>query len=144
MSSKAEQILHKLASLISLYCLAKVERNSVLPEKIPPQGLIIIRDGDPGDADIVLGGFDPVYYSHNIPIELYIECANTSQRDQNFDDLILAIGNVLTSFPTLEDLAFGMTYNRPELVTEPILGGPAIKTGTIELTVEYEASHPLA
>jgi hypothetical protein len=33
---------------------AVVERNSALPEKIPDCGLIILRDGDPGEPEQAL------------------------------------------------------------------------------------------
>jgi hypothetical protein len=45
--SKAEQILDALKALFETLPDAVVERNSVLPEKIPDGGLIILRDGDP-------------------------------------------------------------------------------------------------
>jgi hypothetical protein len=36
---------------------AMVERKSVLPEKVPGGGLIILRDGYPGEPEQALGGF---------------------------------------------------------------------------------------
>ena len=41
-----------------------VERNSVLPEKAPDGGLIILRDGDPGEPEQALGGFGNAYYQY--------------------------------------------------------------------------------
>ena len=43
---------------------AVVQRNSVLPEKIPGDGLIILRDGDPGEPERALGAFKTAYYRH--------------------------------------------------------------------------------
>jgi hypothetical protein len=54
--SKAEQILDALKALFETLPDAVVERNSVLPEKIPDGGLIILRDGDPGEPEQALGG----------------------------------------------------------------------------------------
>ena len=48
---------------------AVVERNSVLPEKIPDGGLIILRDGDPGEPEQALGGFGNAYYQHGAMVE---------------------------------------------------------------------------
>jgi len=122
---------------------AKVERNTAVPEKIPAGGLIVLRDGDPGEPETALGGFGSVYYSHNIEIELYAEDGDATTRDAAFDTLVQSIGTVLEADPTLSGLAFGMSYGRPEIDTETVAGAPAIKTGTIIVTVEYETNSPL-
>ena len=122
---------------------AKIERNSAVPEKIPAGGLIVLRDGDPGEPDTALGGFGGVYYSHDVEIELYVEEGDAMARDAAFDTLVQAVGAVLQTDPTLGGLAFGMTYGRPEIDTEAVAGAPAIKTGTITVTVEYETASPL-
>ena len=61
-ASKAEQVLDALKSLLETVPDAVVERNSVLPEKVPDGGLIILRDGDPGEPEQALGGFGNAYY----------------------------------------------------------------------------------
>ena len=50
-ASKAEQMLDALKALLETVPDAVVERNSVLPGKVPAGGLIILRDGDPGDPE---------------------------------------------------------------------------------------------
>ena len=136
--SKFELIMSGLVEGVGNIINATVERNSVVPEKIPPGGLIILRDGDPGEPETTLGGFGNVYYSHNIEIELYIEEGDVTVRDTTFDTLVQSIGTVLRTNPTLDGLVFGMSYARPETDTEAVTGAPAIKTGTIIVTVEYE------
>ncbi|QQG36824.1 MAG: acyl-CoA transferase [Micavibrio aeruginosavorus] len=143
MQSQSEKILDKLKTLIDAATTAKIERNSAVPEKIPPTGLIIIRDGNPGDPEYVLGGFSNVYYSHNIEIEVYIQEGAPAQRDLKFDQLMQLIGTVLESHPTLDGLVAGLTYARPDTHTQPIDGGPAIKAGVILLMTEYETPTPL-
>jgi hypothetical protein len=56
-ASKAEQVLEGLRAALETVSDAVVQRNSVLPEKIPAGGLIILRDGDPGEPEQPLGGF---------------------------------------------------------------------------------------
>ncbi len=142
-TSKAEVILEKLKTLLEANCTARVERNSVLPEKIPGDGLIVIYDGDPGEPEQVLGGFSSAYYQHDIEVVLYVEKGDPAQRDQEFDSLLQQVGAVLEIYPDLEGLVSGLTYGRPETAIEPVLGGPAIKTATIILTAEYETQTPL-
>ena len=56
-ASKAEQVLEELNASLETVAGATVQRNSVLPERIPDGGLIILRDGDPGEPEQALGGF---------------------------------------------------------------------------------------
>ena len=141
--SKPEQVLEAIKALLITVPGAKVERNTAVPEKVPTSGLIVLRDGDPGEAETTLGGFGGVYYSHNIEIEIYIEGGNATTRDTAFDALVQAIGTVLKADPTLGGLAFGMAYGRPEINTEAVAGAPAIKNGVMTVTVEYETDSPL-
>ncbi len=140
MPSKPEQILEAIKTLLMTVPGAKIERNTAVPEKIPTSGLIVLRDGDPGEPETALGGFGGVYYSHGIEIELYIEEGDATVRDATFDTLVQSIGTVLETDPTLGDLVFGMSCARPEINTEAVAGAPAIKTGTIIVTVEYETN----
>ena len=142
-TSKTEQVLEALRVGLATVPGAKVERNTAVPEKIPSSGLIVLRDGDPGEPDTALGGFGSAYYSHDVEVELYVEEGDAMARDATFDTLVQAVGTALETDPTLGGLAFGMTYGRPEIDTEAVAGAPAIKAGTITVTVEYEAESPL-
>ena len=143
-ASKAEQVLDALKALLETVPDAVVERNSVLPEKIPPGGLMILRDGDPGEPEQALGSFGSAYYQHAVEIEVYLEEGDAAARDAAFDALLRQIGAALDADPTLGDLAFGLTYGRPEPSIEPIAGAPAIKSGTLSVTIDYETDAPLA
>ncbi len=143
MPSKTEQVLTALGDRLRTVPKARVEPNTAVPEMIPAGGLIVLRDGDPGEPEQVLGGVGSVYYAHAVEIEVYVESADTARRDAAFDVLVQKIGAVLDGDATLGGLAFGMTTARPEIDTEAVIGAPAIKTGTIEVIVEYETETPL-
>jgi hypothetical protein len=143
-ASKAERVLDALKTLLETVPNAVVERNSVLPEKIPDGGLVILRDGDPGEPEQALGGFGNAYYQHAIEIEVYIEEGDAAARDAAFDDLLRQLGAVLEADPTLGGLAFGLTYGRPEPSIEAIAGAPAIKSATLIVTVDYVTGALLA
>jgi hypothetical protein len=143
-ASKAEQVLEALKALLETVPDAVVQRNSVLPEKIPDGGLIILRDGDPGEPEQALGGFGNAYYQHAVEIEIYIEESDSAVRDIAFDGLLQQIGAALDADPTLGGLAFGLTYGRPETSIEAVAGAPAIKAATLIVTVDYETATPLA
>ena len=143
MPSTTERILTALTGRLRAVPGPKVERNTAVPARIPKGGLIVLRDGDPGEPEQALGGVGNVYYSHAVEVEVYVETGEASARDAAFDDLVLKIGAVLDGDPSLGGLAFGMTYSRPEVDTEAVIGAPAIKTGTIDVIVEYETETPL-
>ena len=143
-ASKAEHVLEALRMLLETVPSAMVDRNSVLPEKVPAGGLIILRDGDPGEPEQALGGFGSTYYQHAIEIEVYLEEGDASARDAAFDDLLQQIGVALEADPTLGGVAFGVTYGRPEPAIEAVVGAPAIKSATLTVTVDYESDAPLA
>ena len=143
MASKTEQILIALKSALEAIPDVSIERNSAVPEKNPSAGLIILRDGTADEPEKVLGGFGGVYCRQDAEIEIYIENGDAAARDAAFDTLLQQIGTVLDADPTLGDLVFGMTYSRPEIDTEAVIGGPAIKAGTLIVAVEFEADTAL-
>ena len=143
-ASKAEQVIEALRAVLETVPSATVERNSVLPERIPDGGLVIVRDGDPGEPEQSLGGFGNAYYQHAVEIGVYVEEGDAAVRDVAFDELLKQIGAVLDDDPMLDGLAFGLTYARPEVSIETVAGAPAIKSATLTLTVDYETEAPLS
>jgi hypothetical protein len=143
-ASKAEQILDALKALLGTVPDVVVERNSVLPEKVPTGGLIILRDGNPGEPEQALGGFGNTYYQHEIEVEVYVEDGDAAARDAAFDALLQQIGIALEADPTLGGLVFGLTYGRPEAAIEAVAGALAIKSAVLSVTIDYETDAPLA
>ena len=143
-ASKAEQVLDALKALLETVPDAVIQRNSVLPEKVPAGGLIILRDGDPGEPEQALGDFGSTYYQHAVEIEVYIEEGDAAARDAAFDALLQQIGVALEADPTLGGLVFGLSYGRPETSIEAVSGAPAIKSATLTATVDYESDAPLS
>jgi hypothetical protein len=143
-ASKTEQVLEALRAVLQTVPGATVQRNSVLPDKIPDGGIIILRDGDPGAPEQALGGFGSTYYQHAVEIEVHVEEGDAAARDAAFDALLQQIGAVLETAPTFGGLVFGLTYGRPEPAIEAIAGAPAIKSTTLSVTIDYETDAPLA
>jgi hypothetical protein len=143
-ASKAEQVLEALRAVLETVPGATVQRNSVLPEKIPDGGLIILRDGEPGEPEQALGGFRSTYYQHAVQIEVYIEQGDAVMRDAAFDALLQQVGTTLEADPMLGGLVFGLTYGRPEPSVEAVAGAPAIKSATLTVTADYESDAPLS
>ena len=69
--SRREQILASLMVVLLAGLIATVRRNEALPEKVPDAGLIILRDGDPGEPDVTLNP-RTAFYSHRVELELFV------------------------------------------------------------------------
>lgn len=140
--TKGEQVLKALeAALATLITPTReVVRNSTETERIPDAGLIVLRDGDPGEPESNLGNQGPYYYQHAAEIELYLEEGDAAAREMRFDALRAAVGQALDADPTLGGEIFGMTYAAPEVDPEAVFGGEAIKAAVLTVTLDYESA----
>lgn len=143
MISKREQALQGL-----FLCLQtglpgiSVLRNEVLTTAIPETGLVVLRDGDPGEPDILLS--PPRYiYKHRADIEVFVQNADAAKRETDLDQLITQIGAALETAGTLDGVIDILNPGSPELLTEPIEGAAAIKAATLPVTLEYVTTNPL-
>lgn len=121
----------------------EIERNSVVPEEVPDDGLVILRDGSPGDPERLLGGFETSYYTHGIEIEIFVQSGSREVRDQKYDALLQAVKAVIYADKTFGGLVYGFETSMPEPETIPVEGGAAIKAASLVLLVEYETNNPL-
>ena len=99
MPTPRETILAALyARLASLP--ATVLRGEVLPERVPAKGLLILRDGEPGEPEVTLSPL-AYHYQHRAEIEAFVQGA---ARDAAFDALCDSLGAVLAADNTLGGL----------------------------------------
>ncbi len=139
MSTSRETVLTALsARLQSLAAL--VLRDEVLPERIPPSGLIILRDGQPGEPDVTLS---PLRYHYQHRAELEVVVQTGSGRATTFDTLIAAIGAALEADRTLGGLCDWVEPEAPASVDLPIEGAAALKAAAITVVLHYTATGPL-
>lgn len=120
---------------------AMVLRDEVLPERIPPAGLIILRDGQPGEPEVTLSPLR-YHYQHRAELELVVQAAR--DRATSFDTLITSIGTALESDRTLGDLCDWVEAEAPASVDVPIEGAAALKAAVITVLLHYTTTGPLA
>ena len=75
-------------------------RGAVLPERVPAEGLLILRDGEPGELEVTLSPL-AYHYQHRAEIEAIVQGAD---RDATFDSLTATIGAALAADRTLGGL----------------------------------------
>ena len=119
---------------------APVLRGDVLPERIPPTGLIILRDGKPGEPEVTLSPLT-YFYEHRAELEVVIQAG--TGRDALFDALTASIGTVLATDRTLGGLCDWVEAEAPELVDLPIEGAAALKAAVIVVVLHYAIQDPL-
>lgn len=120
---------------------APARRDEVLPERIPAAGLIILRDGQPGEPEVTLSPLR-YHYQHRAELEVVVQ-AGTS-RASAFDDLIAAIGAALEADRTLGGLCDWAEPEAPASVDLPVEGAAALKAAVITIVLHYTTTGPLA
>jgi len=120
---------------------ALVLRDEVLPERIPPAGLIILRDGQPDEPEVTLSPLR-YHYQHRAELEVVIQAPNG--RATAFDDLITAIGAALQADRTLDGLCDWVEPEAPDSVDLPVEGAAALKAAVITVVLHYTTTGPLA
>jgi hypothetical protein len=104
MTSRREQVLDAIKTLVtSALPNAEVKRNLAKPDRIAPGGLAIIRDGDPGEPEVILSPLIYVY-THRVPIELAAYETSSETREQVLDGMLGAVGAAVVADRTLGGL----------------------------------------
>ena len=140
--SRREQALAALLLRLQSGLAVTVRRNEVLPEKVSAAGLVILRDGDPGEPDVTLNPRTE-FYSHRVEIEAYMPRDTTGGGETALDALLGAIGTALRIDPSLGGLAENLIPSAPETGALAIEGAAPILTARLIVTVEYLVSDPL-
>ena len=139
MISRREYIIRSLFDrllVLSAVCL----RGEVLPERVPSKGLLILRDGDPGDPEMSLSPLT-YHYQHRAELEVVVQGGD---RDQAFDALCAQIGQTLHEDRTLGGLCDWLEVEAPQPVDLGIEGGALIKAATIPVVLHYACQDPWA
>ena len=135
-----ETILTALADLLRLIPFVPVLRGEVLPERVPASGLIILRDGDPGDPAVTLS---PLLYhfQHRVELEVIVQGVD---RDAGFATLCGQIGAVISADHTLGGLCDWVEAEAPRPVDLPVEGAASLKAAVITIVLHYTTTGPLA
>jgi hypothetical protein len=139
MPSKRETILAALHVRLQTLA-APVLRGEVLPERIPATGLIILRDGKPGDPEVTLSPLI-YFYEHRAELEVVIQAG--SGRDALFDALTSSIGAVLAADRTLGGLCDWVEAEALEPIDLPIEGAASLKAAVIVVVLHYATGDTL-
>ena len=138
--SRREQILAALLQRLQFSLAATVRRNEVLPERVTGEGLVILRDGEPGEPEITLSPLR-YHYQHRAEIEAVVQ---GTDRDEAFDMLTATIGAAIVADRTLGGLCDWVEAEAPRPVDLPVEGAASFKAAVIPVVLHYSTADPLA
>jgi hypothetical protein len=115
-------------------------RGEVLPERVPAAGLLILRDGDPGEPGTTLSPLT-YHYQHRAELEVVVQGAD---RDTTFAALCTGIGSVISADRTLGGLCDWVEAEAPRPVDLPVEGAASLKAGVITIVLHYSTADPLS
>jgi hypothetical protein len=111
----------------------------ILPERVPTAGLLILRDGEPGDPEVTLSPLR-YHYQHRAEIEAVVQGA---ARDAAFDTLTTSIGTALAADRTLGGFCDWVEAEAPRPVDLPVEGPASLKAAIIPVVLHYSTVDPL-
>ena len=138
--TQRETILTALAVLLRTIPNVSVLRGEVLPERIPPAGLMILRDGEPGEPEVTLS---PLTYHYRHRAELEVIVQSSTARDTLFDTLAAQVGAVISADRTLRGSCDWVEAAAPEPVDLAVEGATSLKAAVVPIILHYSLADPL-
>ncbi len=139
MPTPRETILAALHARLSALP-ATALRGDLLPERVPAEGLLILRDGEPGAPEVTLSPLT-YHYQHRAEIEAVVQGAD---RDAAFDTLCAGVGTVIATDRTLGGLCDWVEAEAPQPVDLAVEGAASLKAAIIPVVLHYSTADPLA
>lgn len=118
-------------------------RNETIPTRLPQKGWVCLRDGDPGEPEVLLSPATYIF-EHLAEVDVVIELRGSDARDALFDQLKQAVGAACAADRTLGGLCDYVLGRAPEAAEVPVEGGENLKAATIGIILTYATSDPLA
>ncbi len=143
MTSRREQVIEAVKALVAeALSNADVKRNLAKPERIAPGGLAVVRDGDPGEPEVLLSPLAYVY-THRIPVEVAAYESASVPREEVLDGMLGAIGNAVRTDRTLGGLCDFLEVEAPAPADLETLGAAPARFAEIAVVAVYGTTDPL-
>ena len=142
MPTRREEVLAALFQRLQGVPGAAVKREEPLPEKVPAAGLVILRDGDPGEPEVLLS---PLAYlwQHQAEVEVIVQRAPADAATAALDALLSEVGAALAADRTLGGLVDWIEWGAPRTRDLAIDGAAGLKAATVTVTLHYASADPL-
>jgi hypothetical protein len=142
-ASRREQVIEAVVALIAAALPgAEVKRNLAKPERIPAGGLVIVRDGDPGEPEVLLSPLTYVY-AHRIPIEVAARESASQPREGALDAMLAAIGGAVEANRALGGLCDFIEVEAPATADIDATGAQTARWADAAIVASYGTHDPL-
>lgn len=143
MQSKREQVLDALLTAVKRVYGPEIQRGGDLPTRIPPGGLLTLRDGEPGEPEVSLSPL--VYeYRHRAEIEIILQPSVNDDPDRALDNVLMALGEALDRDRTLGGLCLWVEPEAPVTSDLALEGTAGIIAAIVPVELTYLTTGPLA
>lgn len=144
MASVRETALCALQDALEAVAGRKVAaRNSHIPEVITGEGLLVLRDGDPGEPEIDLGVIR-YYYEHEALIDCVVQASSQATLNKQLDELLQDISTAIAADDTLagtvDKALVGAPIDEEDTVWE---GAEDLRGVIVPITLIYSTTNPL-
>lgn len=143
MASKREAALDALLAALRAVAGPDSRRGGELPTRPPAGGLLILRDGIPGDPEVTMSPL--VYeYRHRAEIEIIVQPVAGADPDDVLDDLIVRVGAAIDADRTLGGVVLWAEPGAPETEDLALEGIAGIRGAVVPVELNYITTGPLA
>lgn len=143
MTSKREAVLAALRALIAgALPAAEVKRNLAKAERVPPGGLVVVRDGEPGEPETTLSPLT-YHFEHRVVVEVAAHEAAGTPRELVLDAMLRAVGAAIAADRTLGGLCDWIEAEAPATDDAEVLGSAPVRFALLTIVAAYATTDPL-
>ena len=128
--------LHKILGSLEQADI-KVYRNLEKPMRIPPNGMIVIRDGEAAKETAILLNPLTYIYELGVTLEVMVQHPEPEIRCYNLDSMLVEIGKILAEDPTVDGLAEHLQIEPPEFTEEAVEGGATVRSAIVPISIRF-------
>ena len=119
-----------------------VKRNAALPERIADHAMVILRDGEMGEAEVSLSPLT-YHWLHQVAIELFVADPDPAARDARMDGLLTELASLIEADRTLGGVIEYAEIGPPKFDELAPDGTSGIKACLLPVVLHYSSSGPL-
>lgn len=141
MPTTIETIMQALEARLRTELPCEVQRGGASPQRVPAAGLLVLRDGEPGEPETTLSPLT-WHYAHRAEAEIYA-AGEPASRQARFDALRLALGAAIASDRTLGGLCDWVEAEAAASDELGVEGGLTVTAAAIPIRLHYATTDPL-
>lgn len=123
---------------------AVVQRNLVTDEPSPRDGLIVLRDGDPGEPLMAIGLSSPWYhFEHVATVEVMVAEADDAMRSAILDQMVDRVAAIIGADPRLGGAVTASRVLPPEIEHDREPAGIGHGYARVPIVLQFATSSPV-